>query len=357
MRNTNKNIVKNYKDLPPAEVLRFGSEFVGEFFFDEKSPEIPINAMKVIFNIVSILRNEQFQEKNQPQQLQLFEEEFASEHNTYAKMKIRNSMITRNSAVLKQTYEFLENFKKGWYKFTTSEGKKIQAYGGLISNIFYEENGYTSFLISSYWIKKLIHIPEYNTTFYNLVYKVRSPKHVLFWFWLCRIPKEGTRVIYTKFNKTFAINYANSKSLCKDFLKPIRDNFDKFTDLSFNYSIQGDKINIKPYSVKNIDKETYSEELVKKTDYKQTIRYYKERYNLNEENVKRIEYAFNHFREWEKELIRKAHNMFIERCRKLKEKATDFQNDEFIKILQQFIEFEYIKTETGKKLPTAFPKI
>lgn len=357
MKNTDKNIIKSYKDLPPAEVLRFGNEFVTEFFFDEKSPEIPINAMKIIFNIVSILRNEQFQEKNQPEQLTLFEEEFASEHNSYAQMKIRNSLITSNTIILKQAYKYLSQYKYDWYDFETSDGRKIKALGGLISNVFYEENGYTTFLISSYWIKKLIHIPEYNTTFYNLVYKVRNPKQVIFWFWLSRVPEEGTKVNFMKFNKDFAVNYANAKSLCKDFLKPIRENFNKYTDLSFNYSIQGNIINIKPYPIKNIDKLTYSEELVEKTNYKHTIRYYKERYNLNEENTKRIEYAFNNFREWEKELIRKAHNKFIERCRKIKKKAIEFQDEEFIKILQQFIEFEYKKTETGKKFPEAFPRI
>lgn len=74
-------------------------------------------------------------------------------------MKIKNSLITRSSTVLKDTYKFLESFKKDWYDFTTSDGRNIKALGGLISNIFYEENGYTFFLISSYWIKKLVQIP------------------------------------------------------------------------------------------------------------------------------------------------------------------------------------------------------
>lgn len=128
-------------------------------FLDKNSKDIPINAFRVIFNIVSTLRNEQFQEQNQPHQLKLFEDEFTSEHNSYAVMKIKNSLITSNSKVLKDTYDFLELFKRGWYDFTTSDGRNIKALGGLISNVFYEENGYTSFLISSYWIKKLVQIP------------------------------------------------------------------------------------------------------------------------------------------------------------------------------------------------------
>lgn len=154
-----KQIVKHYKEIPPAEVIRFGNDFVDEFFLDKNSKDIPINALRVIFNIVSTLRNEQFQEQNQSHQLKLFEDEFTSEHNSYAVMKIKNSLITRSSTVLKDTYKFLESFKKDWYDFTTSDGRNIKALGGLISNVFYEENGYTSFLIRGYWIKKLVQIP------------------------------------------------------------------------------------------------------------------------------------------------------------------------------------------------------
>ena len=53
-----------------------------------------------------------------------------------------------------------------------SKGKEIKTFGGLITAPTYDERGYTSFLISSYWLKKLIVIPEYNPTLYNLVYNI-----------------------------------------------------------------------------------------------------------------------------------------------------------------------------------------
>lgn len=349
-------IKKKYQELPPAEILRFGNEFIDELFLNKNSKEISINTLRIIFNIVSTLRNEQFQEQNQPQQLKLFEDEFTSEHNSYAVMKIKNSLITRNGAELKKSYEKLENLGKGWHKFITSDGRTIQAYGGVISNMFYEENGYTSFMINSYWIKKLIQIPEYNHTLYNLVYKVRSNKHILFWFWLSKVPDEGTKISRSKLNEMYDVNYRDSKSLCKDFLKPIRENLNKYSHKSFNYSVEGELIHIKPYAVKNITEIGFSEELRDKVKNNYKIRYIKDRHKLTEDELKGLVYIFKNL-EKEKFLILEAYKSFVENCRVNKRKATEYTGKSFIGVLQEFLRLEYLKTETGKKYPEAYPRI
>jgi len=82
-----------------------------------------------------------------------------------------------------------------------SKGKEIKTFGGLITAPTYDERGYTSFLISSYWLKKLIVIPEYNPTLYNLVYNIRNNKHVIFAIWLAKIPYEGTTLKLETFNE------------------------------------------------------------------------------------------------------------------------------------------------------------
>ena len=40
-----------------------------------------INALRVIFNIISIISNEQFRPQDRPKQLSLFDEEFETENN------------------------------------------------------------------------------------------------------------------------------------------------------------------------------------------------------------------------------------------------------------------------------------
>ena len=349
-------VKKRYQELSPAEVLRFGNKFVDEFFLNDQAKEIPINALRVIFNMVSTLRNEQFQAEKQPQQLKLFEEEFTSEHNSYAVMKIKNSLITRNGTELKKAYDFLELFQRGWYSFITSDGRKVQALGGLISNVFYEENGYTSFLVSSYWVQRLIHIPTYNHTLYNLVYHIRSNKHILFWFWLSKVPDEGTKISRSKLNEMYGVNYSISKDLCGKFLKPIRESLNKYSHKSFNYSVEGELIHIKPYVVQNIVEIGFSEKVRDKVKNNYKIRYFKDRHQLTEIQLKGIAYIFKNM-ERDKLLILDAYKSFVENCRVNKKKATEYTGKSFIEALQEFIKLEYLKTETGKSYPEAYPRI
>lgn len=350
-------VKKKYDELPQTDVLRFGNDFVDGYILEDNT-KLSINGLRIIFNIVATLRMEQFQEEKQPKQLKLFEEEFASEHNVFAEMKIKNSLITRNSDELKKAYEELENFKKGWHKFETSNGKTIQAYGGLISNMFYDEKGYTSFLISSYWLKKLINIPEYNATLYKLVYNVRSNKHILFWFWLSKVPHEGTKVKRETINEKFGVNYSTAKDLCKDFLKPIRENLDKHNVKSFNYSIEGDIIHIKPYAVQNVLTEGLQPQTIEKIKKVYKLRYFKDRHELSEQDIKGIALLYqNKSFEKEKQLLTNAYENFIQECRTKKQKATAYTGQNFINQLQEHLKQAYLKTKTGEKYPNAFPRI
>ena len=238
MKDNEKRIVrKSYKNLTQTEIIRLGNSFVDDFLFeDNKAVDIPINALRAIFNIAADLRNEQLRPQDRPMQLSLFEEEFESEHNTFASMKIKNSLISPSgsSKQVIEAVEFLTKFKMGWYSSINSKGKEIKTFGGLITAPTYDERGYTSFLISSYWLKKLIVIPEYNPTLYNLVYNIRNNKHVIFAIWLAKIPYEGTTLKLETFNEKFGINYSTTKDFCSKFLKPIRENLDRYNQTSFN---------------------------------------------------------------------------------------------------------------------------
>ena len=71
--NDMQKIVKVFdKELPNADIIRFGNNFVDEFFLGNDATKLTINTIKIIFNIISQLRNEQFQSKSNPEQLSLF---------------------------------------------------------------------------------------------------------------------------------------------------------------------------------------------------------------------------------------------------------------------------------------------
>jgi hypothetical protein len=344
-------VVKVYKDIPPvADFIRFGNDFVDEFLSGKEATKLSINALKIVFNIISQLRNEQFQQRNNPRQLTLFEQDFASsEFSTFSEMRIKNSLITRDSELLKKAYEFLESYKKGRYKFTTSDGKNVEAYGGLITQLFYLESGYTSFLISSYWMKRLLQIDNYNKTLYKLVYNIRSSKHILFYFWLSKIPMEGTTVKLSTLNEYFDVEYKNAKDMCSKFLKSIRENLNRYSHKSFNYNYLGELITIKPYLTQYVEAGATESEKTKeeiKSDYK--LRYFKDRHQLDDKQLQNIKNIFEQDKSKINILV-KAYELFVEECRKKKIKTTDYIGWEFLKEYQKYVDTAYEMHYKGNK--------
>ena len=80
MNNTENKIVrKNFENERVLDRIRFGNNFVDDFLFEgQQMADIPINALRVIFNIINIISNEQFRPEDRPRQLSLFDEEFDS---------------------------------------------------------------------------------------------------------------------------------------------------------------------------------------------------------------------------------------------------------------------------------------
>lgn len=360
MKENEKRVVrKSYKNLPPSEVIRLGNNFVDDFLFeDNKAVDMPIDALRAIFNIAADLRNEQLRPQDRPQQLSLFEDEFETEHNTFASMKIKNSAISPSgtSKQVINAVEYLTKFKMGWYKSVNSKGKEIKTFGGLITAPSYDERGYTTFLISSYWLKKLIVIPEYNPTLYNLVYNIRNNKHIIFAIWLAKVPYEGTTLKLSTFNEKFNINYATAKDFCNKFLKPIRVNLDKFNQTSFNFSIDGEKIHIKPYATKRIQDDNLSQNTQDATLVRQRIRYFQRRHELNDKEMVNLKYHYKSNTN-SRNLIETSYNFFVKDNRKQGVKSTDFKGNVFLRKLQECIIIAYRDTKTGKVLPDGYISI
>lgn len=98
------------------ERIRIGNRFVDDSIFDDnEAADIPINALRVIFNIISTISNEQFRPENRPKQLSLFDEEFETDNNIFASIRIRNSKISPSGSTQQvvDAYEFLARFKMG----------------------------------------------------------------------------------------------------------------------------------------------------------------------------------------------------------------------------------------------------
>lgn len=372
----NTHIRKEYKEKETVnDIVRLGNRFVDNFILDENNPErneISINAIKIIFNIVQNIRNEQFlKEKGtieEPVQLKLFEEEFLTEHNTYAKFKIKNSKISNNKKRIEEAFEFLAKYKFGWYTSTNSQGKKIKTLGGLISNVSYSERGYSSFLVSSYWLEKLMNLTDgFNKMMHNLPYRTKSNKTIIFCIWLSKLKTDTGAVSLEYMNDFFNTNYKTANEFGKLFLKPIQKFLDKNSLQSFGFKVEGNKIYYNRYQLKtlntNVTEETRN---IQEEIYK--ISYYKKRHQLTENQVKKLnsfllnkkktptinETQIKLFNKNLLELYTKAYENFKKEAEK---KLTEYTGKEFMEIFQKHIIQVYPHTRYGKHYPEKYPKI
>lgn len=364
MSGTNNNVrrISNVfdRDLERfPERIRLGNQFVDDFIFEDQDiADIPINALRVIFNIVSVISSEQFRPEDRPKQLSLFDEEFETENNIFAAFKIRNSKISPSGSTKQviDAYEYLAKFKMTWYKSINTKGKEIRTFGGLISNPTYDQRGYTTFLISSYWLKRLIIIPEYNYILYNLVYNIRNNKHILFAIWLAKIPEKGTAMKLSTFNSKFGLNYKTANDFCFKFLKQVRLSLNKFNNVSFNYRYKKDLITISPFFTQSIPEAHLITEKTEKSTITRRLNYFKKRYALRENEMVRFSYQYRNISQI-RELIEKSFAELIRSCRLRGIKSTEFKGMKFLNAIQEYIILFYRKTKMGELLPDGYPVI
>lgn len=341
------------------ERIRLGNGFVDDFIFDgHLAADIPINALRVIFNIIAIISSEQFRPEDRPQQLSLFDEEFETENNVFASMKIKNSKISPSgsSRQVIDAYEYLAKFKMGWYVSLNSKGKEIKTFGGLISTPSYDQRGYTSFLISSYWLKKLMVIPEYNYVLYHLVYNIRNNKHIIFAIWLAKLPQTGTSLKLSTLNKKFGLSYRTANDLCFKFLKPVRSNLDQYNSLSFHFKYKGDMIFIIPYPTKEYVSEKKMDGNPTHTDITRRLRYFRKRYGLQQDDMLQFSYQYRNILQT-RELIERAFSEFIRTNRLKGKRSAHFQGRIFLMEIQENIIRLYRETKIGKLMPNGYPVI
>lgn len=352
------------------EKIRLGNHFVDDFIFEEhEAADIPINALRVIFNIISIISNEQFRPVDRPKQLSLFDEEFETENNIFASIKIRNNKISPSGSTKQvvDAYEFLAKFKMSWYKSFNSKGREIKTFGGLISTPSYDKRGYTTFLISSYWLKKLMVIPEYNYVLYNLVYNVRNNKHIIFAIWLSKIPENGTVLKLSTLNKKFGLNYQTAKDFCFKFLKPARSSLNTFNTVSFDYKYKRDSIFVIPRLTKKKEDDHISEnsneerKLRKaypneKQEISRRLIYFRKRYGLLTSEMIQFSHQYRYIPQI-RVLIEKAFKEFIRITRVGGIKSTEFQGTAFLQKIQEHLIRIYRNTKMGELLPNGYPII
>ncbi|MFL0137714.1 hypothetical protein [Tenacibaculum maritimum] len=360
---TNENEKRHYFGKPKSDIINFPVDLRRDLLSPTVNKEVlnmPISSTRIIFKILNDVSNEQFQKNNVKQitQVSLFEKEFKSEHNTFARFTFKVSDISDKNDYTntKRGLEFLESLNKGWYKSVNEKGKTIKSYGGVISNANISE-GNISFLVSSFWLEKLLNIPRYNVAFLETAWILSKTKQVLFYLWLLEIPDNGTKVNFKKMQETYDYNYKTPSSYVKNVLKPIKSKLDKYSNKSFNCSVKGGLINIVPYYTKDVELKL-NKKTIDKQKVSQKLHYWKNRHNLNNNDIDVLKSLINidygNFK-----IFVKSYDSIVAKCRKDGIKVTSYVGTSFIHLFQEEIINIYNNSAWGNipSLKNAYPKI
>lgn len=354
---------RHYQSKPPSDIVNFPVNLRRSLLspaVNDKVLDMPISSARILFKILNDISNDQFQASNvgQLDQLSLFEQEFKTEHNTYARFTFKVADITskKNYDNIKRGLEFLENLNKGWYKSLNKEGKTIKSYGGVISNANISD-GNISFLVSAYWLESLLSISRYNAAFMQTAWVLSKTKQVLFYLWLLEVPDTGTKVNFKKFQETYQYNYSDAKTYAKNVLRSIKTKLDKFSNKSFNYSVKGDFIFIQPYYTKDVQlrlkKQTSNNQKLT-----QKLHYWKIRHKLTANQISVIRDVVR-LNPGSFSLLLKSYNELIKSCRTQGIKATTHEGEAFLTVFQEHIIKVYKVSTPGsiKRLEKAWPHI
>lgn len=355
------NVVDYKKESTKRPLVKFGKDFIDNFFFDEtgRAIDVPITSLRIIYLIYEKFYSKQFDPKSEAKQLELFEEEFLTEHNTYAEVRIKNSRIcpTDNHTSLDPALAFLAKYKQDWNFAINSKGQKIKTFGGLISNVTVVEKGFTQFLISSYWLKQIVQISQYNYLILESAFKIQSNKRVLFLLWLSKVNLEkGTRINYTTLNYRFSVNYSTARDLSKGFLAPIKKDLDLYSNLSFNYSIKKDNITIMPYKTDKSIVVDLPEGAKKTVSVASKLAYIKKRHAVEDDEFKLFSERYSDS-EMNRKEIEDAYTLFKGKCRKTGKKMQDYIGKDFLHEIQGFIIAGYNSSRKSKILPNGYLRI
>lgn len=351
---------KQYKGKKNSDLVNFPVALRRNLFSPSVSDEVlemPIVSARIIFKVLNDISYDQFVPSKEPVQLDLFDSEFKTEHNSVASFTFNINDIdpsNRNYNSIKIGLEFLENYQKRWYKSVNSKGKTIKSYGGFITHPNISE-GKISFLISSYWLEKILSLNIYNPSYFITPWKLSNIRQVLFYLWLLELKDTGTKVNFNKLQNSYNYNYKTNKDFCKFFLKPLKMKLDKFSKRSFNYSIKGELINIMPYETKSVEL-NLEETTISKQTITQKLHYWKTRHKLSSNDIDVLK-SFINIDSTTFRLFCDSYKDIIKTCRVEKKPVTEYQGEDFMKLFQESIIEAYKNSAWYHTSPNGHPQI
>lgn len=219
-----------------------------------------IHSFRILLILIGMVKDKQLQKSTQ---LNLFDTEWFStikESNNQVQFnfKIKN-LVPPNS----RNYKEAKNGLSFLVQFVTKQDflindKNVSFESSLINNLIYNdgEKG-VKFDMHNYWYRILLNTTNgYNQFPTKNIFKISFTAYYFYFFLLKLVYRDketglriagATQMKMETINQKFKTNYKFWSKIKEKILDPIKLILDKYSDLSFNYNIEGNKCNIISY--------------------------------------------------------------------------------------------------------------
>lgn len=219
-----------------------------------------VHSFRILLILVGMVKAKQIQKATQ---LNLFDNDWFStikESNNQVQFnfKIKN-LVPPNS----RNYKEAKNGLSFLVQFVTKQNflindKQVTFESSLINNLIYNdgEKG-VKFDMHNYWYRILLNISNgYNQFPTESIFKISFSAYYFYFFLLTLVHRDkatglriagSTQLKMETINQKYKTNYKYWSKIREKILDPIKIVLDKYSDLSFNYNIEGNKCNIVSY--------------------------------------------------------------------------------------------------------------
>lgn len=273
---------KGFDKLPMVAMM---APQMMDFILQMKSLGFSANAIKVILILSANLKEQQniLRQKDKKRQLDLFDNEWMLVENNASYSVQFNfkfaDFLPKGNKNYKQVKDGLDELQEfnhtlSFSKFDEAQGKMrhFKLKSALIQSYIMEEGNGFKMIINNFWYRALVNVSEsFNSYFKGIVFDLNFNSTILY-FYLKFLPyvkakeyhelkekiglsaKEikGTQIKFENFVKLFNLDYKYESDIRRKLLEPIRNELNKFSDISFNYKIEDGKIYIITYEMSSL---------------------------------------------------------------------------------------------------------
>lgn len=315
-------------DLIALSPTAYMPTILNNVFFKNKDAGLSIHSLRILAVILLRLKNEQIRTKKQAT---LFEEEWLTNkqdsENMMMKFLLKDFIPndSKNYSVVMPALDALAITRKVKYK--NEEGEDVILTDNVLGYSFNSKKRGIHIKMRGYWLKFFIDLSKFSNEFpISMIFKLNSENSISFYFWLKTVPLDAnTSLTIENINSKFGTSYEYISRIESKLLKPLKDEYDRNSDLSFNYTIENNKAFIKPYETKNAVPDMHNQE---DFSMRKALIYKKKKYALSETEYSILEDLYIRYS------YSVVHNSSVRKSKLVKLKGSEYIQElsELIKI-------------------------